>query len=320
MLGRESPRWELYRLLSEPVRLRLLALAASEELTIGELAELLDESQPKVSRHLKPLRAAGLLVVRRQGTRTFVQLADAVAQDPVVSDALAAGEALCRADGSLARVAEVVAARDDAVQAFFDTAEVRSASTSVAGETPAYLAALRALVSPRKRAVDVGTGDGALLDVLAPVFDEVLALDRSEQQLRRARERVVSRGYKNVRLQRSEYDSASLREELAALGGADAVFAARVLHHAPRPLAALRALRELVRSGGALVVLDYQLHQDERLREQQADVWLGFDRAELLRFAREAGLEDAHVAPVPSAWCGAGPDGHLEWQVLTARR
>ena len=77
-----SRRWELYRLLSEPVRLRLLALASAEELAVGELAELLDESQPNVSRHAKALRAAGLLSMRKQGRWALMSLTDGVAADP----------------------------------------------------------------------------------------------------------------------------------------------------------------------------------------------------------------------------------------------
>src|SRR3954451_23769329 len=88
-------RWELYRLLAEPVRLRLLALAAEEELTIGELAELLREGQPNVSRHVAPLRKAGLVSVRKHGTRVLVQLADHAHRDAVVADGLAAGRELC---------------------------------------------------------------------------------------------------------------------------------------------------------------------------------------------------------------------------------
>ena len=92
-------RWELYRVLSEPARLRLLALAADEELSIGELAELLEESQPNVSRHAGALRQAGLLVDRREGTRTLVRVAPQGWEDAVVADALASGRALCDKDG-----------------------------------------------------------------------------------------------------------------------------------------------------------------------------------------------------------------------------
>ena len=114
-----SQRWELYRVLSEPVRLRLLALAAEEELSIGELAELLAESQPNVSRHATALRAAGLLRDRKEGTRTLVRLSPEVVADPVVADALASGKALCERDGSLQRVAQVLRAREAAAHEFF---------------------------------------------------------------------------------------------------------------------------------------------------------------------------------------------------------
>src|SRR5215472_4670494 len=106
-----SHRWELYRLLSEPIRLRLLALASQEELSIGELAELLGEGQPNVSRHAAALRHAGLLRDRREGTRTLVHLTTEAARDAVVADALASGRALCGRDGSLARVADVLRQR-----------------------------------------------------------------------------------------------------------------------------------------------------------------------------------------------------------------
>jgi ArsR family transcriptional regulator len=102
--------------------------------------------------------------------------------------------------------------------------------------------------------------------------------------------------------------------------GADAVFAARVLHHAPRPPQALAELAELCRPGGVLVVIDYAPHGDERMRTEQADAWLGFEAAELRQWAKKAGLEDVAITPVPAVRCGDGPDGHLDWQVLAGRR
>ena len=105
-------RWQLYRLLSDPFRLRLLALASAEELALGELAELLNESQPNLSRHAAPLRQAGLLAERRQGTRTLVRLDAEAKRDPVVCDALSAGLRMCEKDGSLARIRTIVRARD----------------------------------------------------------------------------------------------------------------------------------------------------------------------------------------------------------------
>ncbi len=312
-------RWELYRLLGEPVRLRLLALVASEELAIGELAELLGEGQPSVSRHAKALREAGLVAVRKHGRWAFLRLHDGVAGDPVVGDALDAGRALSEEDGSLARIPAIVAARDAAAREFFDRPAEPAGPPELPHELPAYLSALAPLIAPRRLAVDAGTGDGSLLDVLAPVFERVVAVDRSAAQLERARRRVGARGYRHVELRAGELDDPGLRARVDELGGADAVFASRVLHHAPRPVAALEALAALARPGGAVVVIDYAEHQDEALREQQADLWLGFAPAELAELAGRAGLEEPVVRAIPSARCGQGPDGHLDWQVLAAR-
>src|SRR6188768_2531708 len=107
-----AERWELYRLLADPVRPRLLALASIEELAVGELADLLREGQPKVSRHVAALRDAGLLSARRQGTWTLVRLAPGALEDKVIADAVEAGAATCDADGTMARVAGVLAARE----------------------------------------------------------------------------------------------------------------------------------------------------------------------------------------------------------------
>lgn len=311
----ETPqRWELYRLLSEPLRLRLLAVASEEELAIGELVDVLGESQPNVSRHVATLKQAGLVGLRREGTRALVSLRDA--GDLVVKDAIAAGRAMCESDGSLKRLGEVLRARDAIARDYFDSARGREPAAP-ATEIGAYLAALAPLVEHKKLAVDAGTGDGALLEVLSPVFERVVAIDRSEAQLAMARARVKHRGFSNVELVRGELDAPEVKKLVH--GKADVAFAVRMLHHAPKPGAVLAKLAELVRKGGAVVVLDYARHDDERMREQ-ADLWLGFSEAELKKLARTAGLHDTHISAIPPRLTGHGPDSHLPWQLLVSRK
>jgi DNA-binding transcriptional ArsR family regulator len=317
-----SQRWELYRVLSEPARLRLLALAAQEELSIGELAELLRENQPNVSRHATALRHAGLLQDRREGTRTLVRLAADIGRDPVVGDALASGRALCEQDGSLARVGDVVRTREAAAREFF-ARPPKAKTDAIPVEIGAYLAAIAPLLPQRALALDAGTGDGSLLEVLAPLYERVVAIDRSTAQLARARERAAARGFANVTFVQGELDGRELKRAVSNgarhAAGADAVFASRVLHHAPQPERVVVQLASLCAPGGALIVLDYALHDDESMREQ-ADAWLGFEAAELRRFARAASLQDAKVTSIPAPFCGAGPDKHLPWQVMVARK
>lgn len=327
--GDAASRWELYRLLADPVRPRLLALASVEELGVGELAELLREGQPKISRHASALRDAGLLVARRQSTWTLLRLAPGAESDPVVADAVSAGVTACRADGTLARIDEVLAARDAETRAFF-ARDGRSARVGPPAELLAYLSALGPLFAHRGLAVDVGTGDGALLDVLSPIFEKVIAVDRSAAQLALASERTRALDIKNVELVQGEVGSAEVRLAITSIvgesGGADLVFASRVLHHAPAPLRAVNALSDLLRPptsgsrGGALVILDYEAHEDEALRRDQADLWLGFEPKELKRIAKAAGLVDLHWQRVPRAWQGEGPDRHLSWQIVVGFR
>jgi len=311
-------RWQLYRLLSDPFRLRLLALAGAEELALGELAELLGESQPNVSRHAAPLRQAGLLAERKQGTRTLVRLPGDALADAVVRDAVSAGRALCEADGSLERIAAIVRGRDEKTREFFAKAPRDSSELGLAPELPAYLSAFAALLPRQELALDAGTGDGALLDLLAPVFTRVVAVDRSAAQLERAARRVKQRGYRNVELVQAELGAEELRGRIGH--GADVVVAARVLHHAPLPRVALGELLGLLRSGGKLLVIDYARHTDEQMAAAQADVWLGFEAGELLDLSREAGFVQAKVLPIPRSYAAPAVDGHVGWQLLVATK
>jgi ArsR family transcriptional regulator len=315
----ESPRWELYRLLAEPRRLRLLGLTSEDELSIGELADLTGEAQPNVSKHLKLLREAGLVAVRRQGTRAFARLSPDLNGDPVLADAIRSGRELCAQDGSLRRIADVIGARDEAARTFFEQPTDEASSPPVAAWS-AYLTALRTLLPRRGLAIDLGTGDGALVELLAPLFDRVIAVDRSEAQLKAAARRLSSHGYDHVELVRADYDDPSVERRIHELGGADAVFAVRLLHHAPRPQQVMSLLGSLVRPGGQVVVIDYCSHDDELMRERQADLWLGFERDELLGFAKSVGLIDPEFFVIPEARYGPGPDAHLKWQVLAAQR
>jgi len=305
------------------MRLRLLALAGRAELGVSELADLLGKGQPKVSRHCAALREAGLLYGRKQGTWLLLRLAPQATDDPVVADALRAGNRLCEEDGSLRRVSSVLAARDRATREFFARGD-RVRRIGPPDELAAYLRAIAVLMPARGLAVDAGTGDGALLELLAPLFERVVAIDRAEPQVALARERAIERGFDNVTFVCGELDDDEVLS--ATADGADAVFAARVLHHAPVPRRAVQDLVSLAAEptetapGGAVVILDYESHRDEALREQEADLWLGFEPRELRDLALEANLADIQQGRLPSPWNGTGPDRHLVWQWLSGRR
>lgn len=274
----------------------MLALCAEEELTVGELATLLGESQPQITKKSQPLREVGLLAARRDGTRTLLR--SSIHVDPVLSVALEEGRSLCTKDGSLARVASIVASREELSRRFFDESDQPPAPSE--SDLRAWLPIIAPLLPGRALAIDVGTGEGTLLPLLSPLYDRVVAVDRSPARLARCAARIAAWGLPNVRLREGDVDDADLVEEIAARGGADLVVMARVLHFAARPKDAIVAATRLVRPGGHLVVVDHLPHDDEALREQ-GHVWLGFEPAKLRGYLETAHLDVLAVDPIPSA-------------------
>ncbi len=315
------PRVELFRLLAEPGRLQLLALCAGEALSVGELAQLLDDSQPQVSRKVAPLRDAGLVDARKDGTRVFVRTdLQAVEADPVLAEALAEGRRLSLADGSLARVPQVVAAREEQGRTHFESSAPARESVPASPEHLAHLAALSLLLPSRQLAVDVGAGDGISLDLLAPLFSRVIAVERSQAQVARVTERVAARGFHTVSLFTGSYDDVALLQRVDSAGGADLVFAGRMLHHTSRPSQAIVSFARLLKKGGHLVVMDYLPHTADTLRTEEGDVWLGFTPADINGFFVQAGLTPRGELPIPSVFHPAGPDASVPWHAWAAQK
>jgi SAM-dependent methyltransferase len=291
-----STRADLFRVLGDEDRLRLLALCAAEELTVGELATLTGESQPQVTRKSQPLREAGLLAARKDGTRTLLRAEPSA--DPVMRAALEAGRALCEKDGSLAAVPALVAQREETSRRLFARAEGGAAPVVVDGaRLLPMLPMLAPLLPGRALAVDVGAGEGALLPLLSPLYERVVAIDRSPARLARCAERVSALGLPNVRLREGAVEDTGIVEEIARAGGADLVVVSRVLHHVARPQELLAAAARLLRPAGHLVVVDHVPHEDESLRER-GHVWLGFEPAKLGAWLEAAGLVVVHAAPL----------------------
>lgn len=289
-----TPRADLFRLLGDEDRLRLLALCAEEELTVGELAALLGESQPQITKKSQPLREAGLLAARRDGTRTLLRTIQS--GDIVVDTALSEGERLCTSDGSLAKIASVLAQREEVSRRFFEDAP--SEPLAPQSDLATWLPILAPLLPRTELAIDIGTGEGTLLPLLSPIYSRVIAVDRSAARLARCAAMLAERRLPNVRLHEGDVDDANLAQDIAQRGGADLVVMARVLHHAARPQDAIVAATRLLRPYGHLVIVDYLPHDDESMREQ-GDVWLGFDPVKLRGWMWSLDILTAHPLPTP---------------------
>ncbi len=292
----QAGRADLFRLLGDEDRLRLLALCAEEELTVGELATLLGESQPQITKKSQPLREVGLLAARRDGTRTLLK--SEIAVDPVMAAALEEGRTLCSKDGSLARVPRIVAQREELSRRLFETVpgDVVAPPPPADAALMAWAPLLAPLLPGHALAIDLGTGEGALLPLLSPLYERVVAVDRSPARLARCSARIASWGLPNVRLREGSVEDPALAQDVDARGGADLVVMARLLVHASRPQDVITSATRLVRPGGHLVIVDYLPHDDESLREQ-GHVWLGFETSKLRGWIEAAKLALVALTP-----------------------
>jgi SAM-dependent methyltransferase len=309
-------KWlDRFKALADEKRLELLAALQGDELSVGELAEVVQAAQPGVSRHLQALGKAGLVVARRQGTATFYRLA---ADEPLLGGSF--GEELRQMGQGRhlsQRVERVLARRRARSESFFDGAEHWDALRGELFTEAAGYSSLLPLVPRGMTVADVGTGTGGMLPFLAQIASRIVAVDLSAEMLRRARAKARALGLREVTFLQG--DLGALPVEKASV---DAAFASLVLHHAPRPLQALREMARIVRPGGAVVVLDLVSHGLDWLREEQADLWLGFGKDESLDLASRAGLSELQHRVVSRIdvrdrlGCGTTP---LELFVLSGR-
>lgn len=289
---------DVLRAAGEPTRLRILALLAREELAVLELCRILDQSQPRVSRHLKLLAEAGLVERFPDGAWVFYRLVGSGPAQLLVQTAL---EQIDAADPALFRDAErldqVRAERESEARDYFARNaqrwdEIRSLYVSDAAVEAAILK--EAGAGPFSRLVDLGTGAGRMLGLLAPLSERSLGLDLSQQMLNIARARVAEAGLPGCELRHGDIFGTGLPS-----GFADLVVVHQVLHYLGDPAAAVREAARLVCDGGRLLIVDFAPHDLEFLREQHQHRRLGFSDAEMGRWLVRAGLTPSPVVSLP---------------------
>jgi ubiquinone/menaquinone biosynthesis C-methylase UbiE/DNA-binding transcriptional ArsR family regulator len=305
---------DVLRAAGEPSRLRILALLAREELAVLELCRVLDQSQPRVSRHLKLLAEAGLVERFPDGAWVFYRLTGGGQAGELVIELLSR---IDPADTQLSRDAERLTAvrgerAADAAEYFARNAarwdEIRSLYVSDAAVEAAILSA--AGPGPFRRLVDLGSGTGRMLTLLAPLAEQALGLDLSQQMLNIARNHVAEAGLQRCELRHGDIFGTRLPPE-----SADLVVVHQVLHYLADPAAAVKEAARIVAPGGRLIIADFAPHGLEFLREQHQHRRLGFAEPEMGRWLKEAGLAKAVVAALPPS-----QKGGLTVKIWTAER
>jgi ArsR family transcriptional regulator len=308
---------DLFRALADPTRLRIVALLRRMELSVGELAQVLGQSQPRVSRHVRILTDSGLCGRRREGSWVFLRLGPAAV--PSLFAAIdswrdAATEKWEHADA--ARLEAVRADRAAAADTYFDAhASDWDAIRSLHVAEAQVEAAITTILQPRPvgRFVDVGTGTGRMLALLGADADSAIGIDRSPEMLRFARARMAEAGLPRADLRQGDMYALPLDA-----GSADTVVLHLVLHYAEGPAAVIAEAARLLAPGGRLLIVDFAAHDREELREREGHARLGFDDDQMNGWFAAAGLVPAAIETLAGSaltvklWLGTrDADGRL---------
>jgi SAM-dependent methyltransferase len=285
----------LYRLLGDEARLRLLRVLRRERLNVTELTGILGLAQSGVSRHLGLLKDAGLVSEEKDAGYTYYRVPETVAADEhaAIWSALeeqfdsASGEGAVRADE--ARLQEVLRLRKEN----FDThggADTRDARQLVPGRSWAAWSRALGMLLPSWRVADLGCGEGYLTIEAARWAAQVIAVDRSETVLDRARALASRRRVDNVVWKRGELDKLPIRDSTV-----DVALLSQALHHAANPARAVAEAARITVPGGRVLILDLREHREEWVRAKLGDRTLGFAEGELKRMLVDGGLGHVRV-------------------------
>src|SRR3954454_19883324 len=282
----------LYRLLGDEARLRLLRVLSGERLNVTELTGVLGLAQSGVSRHLGLLKEAGLVAEERDGVFTYYRAALEGADAPLTAILQAQFESsgsdpAVRADE--ARLQEVLRLRKENFDAHAGP-DTRDARQLVPGRSWAAWSRALGLLMPPVKVADLGCGEGYLTIEAARWASRVIAVDRSETVLTRAKALARRRRVSNVIWKKGELEKLPMKD-----ASVDVAMLSQALHHAQDPLRAVAEAARVTAPGGRVLLLDLRAHEEDWVRAKLGDRRLGFDDNELRKMLIAAGLADVKM-------------------------
>jgi ubiquinone/menaquinone biosynthesis C-methylase UbiE len=288
---RELKLAALFQALADPTRLRILALLRAMELSVGELAQLLAQSQPRVSRHVRILSDSGLVGRRKEGSWVYLQIADPASTEPLFElyEGWDDPEAQHLFEADAVRLDSVRADRAEAARRYFEAHaatwdSIRSLHIADA-EIERAIAGLLA-DRPIGALLDIGTGTGRMLELFAPRAASAIGIDRSSEMLRLARVKLEQAGICGASLRQGDMYALPLGDRCA-----DSIILHQVLHYAQQPGAAIAEAARVLAPGGRLLVIDFAQHDRAELKEKDAHLRLGFADDAMRGWFAGAGLE-----------------------------
>ena len=287
----------IFKALADPTRLRIARLLGAMELAVGELAQVLGQSQPRVSRHVGILCDAGLAERRREGSWVFLRSTSGTEDaDPIVEAAarlLAIAEredpefaAICDADRR--KLAAIREAREQSAESYFarhagECDDLRALHSPDAQVEAALAKALGE--AGLGTVLDIGTGTGRMAELFAGDAERIVAFDKNLEMLRVARAKLQHLPTAQIELVQGDF-----AELPFAVAGFDTFLLHQVLHFAQDPALPLAEAARVIRPGGRIAIVDFASHDREELRDRYQHARLGFSDRQMRDLLRGAGF------------------------------
>ena len=283
------------RVLSEPTRLRIVALVEKEELSVQELQEIMHLGQSRISTHLSLLQEAGMIQPRRDGKRTFYRLAqieDELSRKLLEPALLGVKEIPERAADKI-NLRRILKQRRERERVYFNQVAGRFDRIYGPGRSWQGFGHLLLRILPPLEVADLGSGEGLLSELLARRCKKVIAVDNSEKIVSYGTAKAQKNGLKNL-----EFRLGDLRNPPIARESVDLVIMSQSLHHTEEPAAAIAATYRLLRRPGQLLILDLQQHGFDKAKDLYGDRSLGFAESDLHRWLEDAGFKKIEISVV----------------------
>lgn len=306
---------EVLKAAGEPTRLRLISLLNHSDLTVSEMTEVLGQSQPRISRHLKLLAEAELVERYQEGAWAYFRLSRDGLRARLMAEALAAASP---SDPHLARDAERLAmvkqARASRAEAYFAANAARwneLRQMHVSDDT--VEAEMLKLIgrTPFDGLLDLGTGTGRMLELLSDRYHRAIGIDSSRDMLAIARTQLDEAGITHASVRQADIFNLPLERESFNM-----VTFHQVLHFLHEPLPAITQAARMLRPGGRVLIVDFAPHDHEELRRDHAHARLGFSHAQVGEWLEQCGLSVEQIVDLPA---GTGASGALTVTIWLAR-
>jgi ubiquinone/menaquinone biosynthesis C-methylase UbiE/DNA-binding transcriptional ArsR family regulator len=283
------------RALSDPTRLRIVALLEREELSVNELQEITRMGQSRISTHLGLLQEAGLLESRREGKRTFYKLqpaADDIALE-FIQLAIRGAKELPEHKSDQINLKRILARRNEQAQVYFNQVAGRFDRSYGPGRSWEAFGHLLLRILPPLTVADLGSGEGLLSELLARKAKKVIAVDNSEKMVTFGANKAKKNGLKNLEFRLGDLENPPIEPQ-----SVDLVILSQALHHAHEPAKAIQSAHKLLRPGGQIMILDLMKHTFDRAKELYGDRWPGFAESDLHHWMESAGFKKIEISIV----------------------